>query len=111
MIAKKATTNENTSQTTSRATARIPALLEKDQSVRAAEEFLRDKDLVGRIVGDIGLMGVAGEEGLSLTLYMVALSRALEKPLGARVHGASGSGKSYIAATIALALADRSRLG
>lgn len=65
--------------------------------VKAAEAMLRAPDLMERVAADIGLLGVAGEEKLGKILYLVAVSRLLEKPLAARVHGPTASGKSHIA--------------
>ncbi len=61
-----------------------------------AEALLHDPDLIDRVTRDIALMGVAGEQDLAATLYLVGTSRKLCKPLAARVRGPSTSGKSYL---------------
>jgi hypothetical protein len=63
---------------------------------RAAEEWLQQKDLLRAVNEDVRAAGVAGEEGLSRGLYVTGVSRLLPRPLSARIHGPSASGKSYI---------------
>ncbi len=66
-----------------------PAVLED------AEQLLADPALIDRISADIEAAGVAGEEDLRLTLYMIGTSRLLRRPLAGIVQGQSSSGKSY----------------
>ena len=61
-----------------------------------AEEMLRDKGLVEKVIQDIQAQGVAGEDDLVMVLYLVGVSRLLPRPLSARIHGPSSSGKSYL---------------
>ena len=61
-----------------------------------AEEMLSRPDLCDVILRDIATMGIAGEQLLALTLYMVGTSRISDKPLAAIVRGPSASGKSYL---------------
>jgi hypothetical protein len=61
-----------------------------------AEAMLNDPDLIDRITADIELQGVAGEQDLTATLYLVYTSRKLRRPLAARVRGPSTSGKSHV---------------
>jgi hypothetical protein len=63
--------------------------------IRAAEELLRDPDLLGTICDDIEALGVAGEWRLAPSVYLVGTSRKLPNPLSGRIHGPSSSGKSY----------------
>ena len=67
----------------------------------AALELLKSKGLFEQITADIADIGVAGEEKLSLILYVIMTSRLLDKPLSAIVQGSSASGKSYIIETVA----------
>ena len=60
-----------------------------------AEQLLADPALIDRISADIEAAGVAGEEDLRLTLYMIGTSRLLRRPLAGIVQGQSSSGKSY----------------
>ena len=72
------------------------ALEQTDATVlRQAEALLADPQLIDRIGADIEAVGVAGEEDLRLTLYLIGTSRLLPRPLAAIVQGQSSSGKSY----------------
>jgi hypothetical protein len=62
----------------------------------AAEELLQAPDLVDKVCAHLELLGIAGEVPLGLSLYVVGVSRFLDRPLSARIHGCSASGKSYI---------------
>jgi hypothetical protein len=59
-----------------------------------AEKMLLDPNLMALIVEDVQAMGVAGEENLIVSLYLLAVSRLLEKPLAAIISSASSTGKS-----------------
>lgn len=61
-----------------------------------AEQLLTDPAIMGRIEQDIAAIGVAGEQELAMTVYLVGTSRILDKPLSLIVQGPSSSGKSYI---------------
>jgi DNA primase len=72
------------------------------EAVRAeAEEMLASPELLQTIVNDIGQLGVAGEEDLAATIYLLGTSRLLDKPLAAIVQGQSSSGKSYLIEKVA----------
>ena len=60
-----------------------------------AERLLIDPWIVTRITTDLESAGIAGEEDLSLLLYLIGTSRLLPRPLAAIVQGQSSSGKSY----------------
>jgi len=62
---------------------------------------LRSDDLFEQVSADIADIGIAGEEQLRLTLYIIMTSRLLDKPLSAIVQGSSSSGKSYTLDTVA----------
>jgi hypothetical protein len=62
----------------------------------AARSMLKDPNLIKRIIEDIAALGVAGENILTATIYLVGTSRLLPKPLNAIVKGLSSSGKSYL---------------
>ena len=67
------------------------------EPVRAeAVAMLRAPNLMEQIVRDVAALGVAGEEALTATLYLIGTSRLLDKPLAAIVQGQSSSGKSYV---------------
>jgi hypothetical protein len=65
-----------------------------------ARELLRSPDLIARVMHDIQQVGIVGEHGLALTLYLLGTSRLLPKPLAAIVQGSSSSGKSHVVDTI-----------
>ena len=78
------------------------ALEDTDQDVRdEAARLLEDPELIDRIGSDIEAAGVAGEEDLRLTLYLIGTSRLLPRPLAAIVQGQSSSGKSYTVERVA----------
>ena len=78
------------------------ALAQTDQDVREeAERLLEDPALLERIGVDIETAGVAGEQDLALTLYLVGTSRLQRRPLAAIVQGQSSSGKSYTVERVA----------
>jgi hypothetical protein len=58
--------------------------------------MLKDPDLVKRVRADVEGLGVAGEGDLSLTIYLVGVSRLLRRPAAAIVQGPTASGKSYL---------------
>ncbi|MFX0194889.1 MAG: hypothetical protein ACFFCW_02110 [Candidatus Hodarchaeota archaeon] len=62
---------------------------------------LKNENIFEQISCNIASIGVAGEDELCLTIYLVMTSRLLEKPLSVMVQGASASGKSFIIETIA----------
>jgi hypothetical protein len=66
-----------------------------------AKKLLHNKALVSKITRDIEKLGIAGEEDLSLTIYLLGTSRKLEKPLSSIVKGPTSSGKSYIVEKVA----------
>ncbi len=63
--------------------------------------MLESPDLMGTIARDIAIAGVAGEEDLSITFYLVGTSRLLRKPLYAIAQGSTSSGKSHVIETVA----------
>lgn len=66
-----------------------------------ALSMLKSANLFEQISADITAIGVAGEESLTLMLFVVMTSRMLDKPLSAIVQGSSASGKSYVIETVA----------
>ncbi len=66
-----------------------------------AARLLEDPALIDRIGADIEAAGVAGEDDLRLTLYLVGTSRLLPRPLAAIVQGQSSSGKSHTVERVA----------
>jgi len=83
-------------ETASDRLAKMPASVRQD-----ADAMLRAPDLFKRIIDDTAAMGVAGERELIATVYLVGVSRLLDKPLAAIVQGLSSSGKSYVPERVA----------
>jgi len=72
-----------------------PAIIAEAHAMLASPTLIED---IGR---DLDGVGVAGEDALRLTLYLLGTSRLLSKPLAAIVQGQSSSGKSYIVERVA----------
>ena len=84
------------------ATRTKTALTNTDPTVIAeAEAMLLSPNLVEQVGVDLDAIGVAGENALRLTLYLLGTSRLLTKPLAAIIQGQSSSGKSYIVECVA----------
>lgn len=66
-----------------------------------ARQMLAAPNLIERISADLELVGVAGEEGLRLAIYLLGTSRLLDRPLAAIVQGQSSSGKSFVVESVA----------
>jgi len=64
--------------------------------VQKAEAFLKSAGLIEEIKSDFEAMGIVGETDLALTLYLIATSRKLDKPLSSTVKASSASGKSFV---------------
>jgi hypothetical protein len=67
-----------------------------EETQREAAALLEDPELVPKILEDFLALGIAGERGLALAVYLIGTSRLLRQPLAGRVHGPSTSGKSYV---------------
>ena len=65
-----------------------------DDEREEALAFLRDPDLLQRIVEDLDKLGYVGEDSNKVMVYLIATSRKLRKPLAAVVKGQSAAGKS-----------------
>jgi hypothetical protein len=66
-----------------------------------AERMLLDPELIRRVCDDVGSLGVAGERDLALNVYLIGVSRLLDKPLAGIVRGSSSSGKSFLVEKVA----------
>ena len=62
----------------------------------AALEWLRAPDLMDRIAADIAACEVIGEAENTLTVYLAALSRKLDRPLAVLIQSTSAAGKSAL---------------
>lgn len=68
---------------------------------QSARSMLEDEQLAKRLLADIKAAGVAGEQRLALTIYLIGVSRILNNPLAGIIQGPSSSGKSYTINTVA----------
>ncbi len=64
--------------------------------LRAAEAYLKKKDLLKRTNQDIGKSGVIGEEINRLLMYLIFTSRKTNNPLHCISLGSSGVGKTHL---------------
>ena len=63
----------------------------------AALELLGDPQLCQRIVADLGVLGIVGEETNLLVTYLATVSRLCERPFGVVVQSSTSAGKSTLA--------------
>jgi len=63
---------------------------------REAMRLLNSSDLLGEIIEDAADLGIAGEPVLFATIYLVATSLMLDKPLAVIVLGSSSSEKTFV---------------
>jgi len=61
-----------------------------------AQSLLASPNLLEIILRDIGRIGIAGERQLALLIYLVGVSRLLDRPISVLVQGSSSSGKSFV---------------
>jgi DNA primase catalytic core len=75
---------------------------------KAAERFLKSKNLVKNTLNGISKSGLVGEKQNGLLLYFLYLSRLFDEPLHAIIFGKSGSGKTYLQTKISDCLPEES---
>jgi len=68
---------------------------------REAEAPLESENLLFAVLDDIARLGVAGERGLALLVYLACTSRLLPRPLYLLISGVSASGKSFVVERVA----------
>jgi len=73
-----------------------------DKEKEGAIAFLRKPDLLSAIVDDLEALGWVGEQKTKQLLFLVGLSRKLERPLSVALRAPSGAGKSTGQETISL---------
>ncbi|PKV53007.1 hypothetical protein ATE84_5148 [Aquimarina sp. MAR_2010_214] len=71
------------------------------KELRAAEAFLKDKDLLKNTNELIGKSGVIGEETNRLLMYLIFTSRKTSNPLHCISLGSSGVGKTHLQSKVA----------
>jgi DNA primase catalytic core len=67
-----------------------------DDERKAALELLTDTSLLSRLLADLDICGVVGEETNKLVGYLAATSRKLDKPLAVMIQSSSAAGKSSL---------------
>ena len=72
------------------------AVLLSEEETAEALDFLRDPNLLTRILEDFETGGLVGEDTNKLTAYLAAVSRKLDKPLAIIVQSSSAAGKSAL---------------
>ncbi|CAG0969943.1 DNA primase [Burkholderiales bacterium] len=72
------------------------AVLLSEADTAEALAFLRDHNLLTRILEDFETGGLVGEDTNKLTAYLAAVSRKLDKPLAVIVQSSSAAGKSAL---------------
>lgn len=75
---------------------------------KAAERFLKSKNLVKNTLQTISKSGLVGEQRNGLLLFFLYLSRIMDEPLHAIIFGKSGSGKTYLQTKISECLPEES---
>ena len=63
---------------------------------KEAEEFAREKSLIGRILEDFQTCGLIGEESNKLLSYLAMTSRKMPEPLSVLILSSSGAGKTAL---------------
>lgn len=70
---------------------------EKEELNKQALEILQSPDLLPRYLDITARIGLVGEEGNALAVFMTGVSRLLPKPLHLIIKGQSSAGKNYLA--------------
>jgi hypothetical protein len=73
-----------------------PALTMTAEEKAEALALLRDPDLTGRIVADLTVCGIVGEDINKLVSYLACISRKQDKPLAVVIQSTSAAGKSAV---------------
>lgn len=81
---------------------------EKDRS--EAQALLESPNLISRLLDDLQLCGLVGEETNKLVAYLAVLSRKLDKPLAVMVQSTSAAGKSALMDAVLNLVPDEERI-
>jgi len=87
---------------------KIPEMDEAERD--AAINFLRQPDLLDRILTDFEALGVVGEENNKLVAYLAATSRKLAAPLAIVIQSSSAAGKSSLMDAVLKLFPDQDKL-
>jgi DNA primase len=77
----------------------VPAAMTAAQTQEALE-FLRDENLIERIMADVERVGLVGEPHNALVAYLACVSRKLGSPLAVLIQSTSAAGKSLLMDTV-----------
>jgi DNA primase len=80
------------------------------EDTAAALAFLRDPQLLTRIVADIERVGLVGEPSNALVAYLACISRKLSNPLAVLIQSTSAAGKSTLMDTILSLIPEEDRV-
>ncbi|HEY6457990.1 MAG TPA: toprim domain-containing protein [Steroidobacteraceae bacterium] len=80
------------------------------EDTAAALTFLRDPQLLTRIVADIERVGLVGEPSNALVAYLACISRKLASPLAVLIQSTSAAGKSTLMDTILSLIPEEDRV-
>jgi DNA primase len=80
------------------------------EDTAAALAFLRDPQLLTRIVADIERVGLVGEPSNALVAYLACISRKLASPLAVLIQSTSAAGKSTLMDTILSLIPEEDRV-
>jgi len=75
-----------------------------------ALQFLKDPNLLDRVLSDFSKCGVVGEETNKLVGYLAAVSRKLDNPLAVIIQSSSAAGKTWLMETILSFMPEEERL-
>jgi DNA primase len=76
-----------------------PAAMTSAQTAEALA-FLRDENLIERIMADVERVGLVGEPHNALVAYLACISRKLAAPLAVLIQSTSAAGKSLLMDTV-----------
>jgi len=81
-----------------------------EKEIQESLAFLKDKQLLKRILSDFEKCGVAGEESNKLIGYLAAVSRKLENPLAVIIQSSSAAGKTWLMDSILAFMPDEEKI-
>lgn len=78
--------------------------------IKAAQQYLKAPNLMGRTMEDIGRAGVIGEENNRLLMYLIFTSRKRDNPLHVISFGSSGIGKTHLQEKVSALIPEEDKL-
>ncbi|GAA5040140.1 hypothetical protein GCM10011506_40290 [Marivirga lumbricoides] len=80
------------------------------EEIKAAQQYLKAPNLMGRTMEDIGKAGVIGEENNRLLMYLIFTSRKRDNPLHVISFGSSGIGKTHLQEKVSALIPEEDKL-